>query len=73
MEAHMPRTCALQWEKPPQWEAHILQGGVAYLPQPEKASMQQQRPTAAKKKLNKNKYIFFNLRKKKKTSLQIKV
>ena len=28
-EAHAPRACALQQEKPPQWEAHVLQWRVA--------------------------------------------
>ena len=40
--AHVPRACALQQEKPPQWEARLLQL--------EKARAQQQRPNAAKKK-----------------------
>ena len=40
--ARVPRACALQQEKPPQWEARLLQL--------EKAHVQQQRPNAATKK-----------------------
>ena len=49
--AHVPRLCALQWEKPPQWEAHTLQLlSRPHSPQPEKAHAQQQRLMAAKNK-----------------------
>ena len=46
-EAHLPTACAPQQEKPPQWEACT--------PQLEKARMQQQRPSTAKKYRN----VFF--------------
>ena len=39
-EARVPRACALQQEKPPQWEARA--------PQLEKAHVQRQRPSATK-------------------------
>ena len=48
-EVHTPRARALQQEKPLQWEAHSLQlESGPHSPQPEKARVQQQRPSAAK-------------------------
>ena len=56
--AHMPqvlkpacsRACAPQQEKLLQWEAHALQlDNSPYLPQLQKACVQQQRPSAANK------------------------
>ena len=55
-EAHIPRSCALQQEKPLQWEAWALQlESSPYSPQVEKAHMQQLRPSTAKNKLKKKK------------------
>ena len=47
--AHATKSCALQQEKPPQWEARALQleGGPRSL-QLEKKPEQQQRPSTAK-------------------------
>ena len=46
--AHVPRTCALRQETPPQWEAHA--------PQLEKAHLHQWRlSTAENKQINKKK------------------
>ena len=48
-EAHAPRTCVLQLEKPPWWEAHVPQlESSPHLLQVEKALAQQQRPSATK-------------------------
>ena len=45
----MPRARAPQQEKPPQREARVLQlERGPHMPQPEKARVQQQRPTTAK-------------------------
>ena len=63
-EARVPRACAPQQEKPPQWEACAPQWRVApahcttmksnpYSLQLEKARAQQQRPNTAKNKKNK--------------------
>ena len=50
---HMPRACAWQQEKPPQWKAHAPQLERSFHSQQlEKACVQQQRPSKAK---NKNK------------------
>ena len=51
MEAHVPRACAPQQEKPLQREARTLQPRVAFhSPQLEKAHVQQQRPGTAMNK-----------------------
>ena len=51
IEAHVPRACAPQQEKPPQWEApHTASKSRPRSPQLEKACVQQQRPNAAKNK-----------------------
>ena len=47
-EASHRRACASQ-EKPPQWEAYAPQHRATPSPQLEKAHVQQQRPTTAKK------------------------
>ena len=50
-EPMSPRACALKQEKPPQWEARILQWRLAPgSPQLEKARAQQKRPNTAKRK-----------------------
>ena len=49
--ARAPRACALQQEKPPQWEARAPQQSSPRSPQLEKARVQQRRPNAAKNKL----------------------
>ena len=47
--AHVPRACAPQQEKPPQWESYAPQQRVApRSPQLEKAHTQQWRPNTAK-------------------------
>ena len=53
MEARAPKTCTLQEEKPPQWEAPLELESSPHLPQLEKARMQQWRHSTAK-----NKWIF---------------
>ena len=51
--AQAPRVCALQQKKPLQWVAHAWQPeNSPYLPQLEKACMQQQRSSAIKIKLS---------------------
>ena len=47
-EARAPRACALQQEKPQQWEACAPQQSSPHSLQLEKARVQQQRPNAAK-------------------------
>ena len=50
-EASLPGVCALQQEKPSQWEAHAPQlGNSPHSPQLEKAHSQQRRPRAANDK-----------------------
>ena len=50
-EAYMPRACALQQEKPPQWESRAPQRRVAPAHHSyRKACAQQRRPKAAKNK-----------------------
>ena len=54
-EARVPRACAPQQEKPPQWEARApQQKGSPRSPQLEKARVQQRRLNTAKKNKNKN-------------------
>ena len=53
-EAHVPRACAPQQEKSPQWEARTLQQRVAPAHHNQrKARAQQRRPNTAKNKINK--------------------
>ena len=52
-EAHAPRACAPQQEKPVQWETFVLQWSIPWSLQREEACAKQQRPSSVK-----NKYIF---------------
>ena len=46
-----PRACALQQEKPQQWEAHALKlGSSLHLPQPEKSLHRNEDPAQQKNK-----------------------
>ena len=58
-KAHMPRGCALQKEKPLQWDTFILQlESSPHSLQVGKAHMQQEDPVQAKKiKINNNKKL----------------
>ena len=65
--AHVSRAHAPQQEKPPRWEAHALQQSSICSLQLERAHAQQQRPNAAKNKINLKKNTIHFIKKKQQT------